>query len=253
MTDTNKVEPMGEVRKGEAYFYNGMYTDKTDLPDGTLLYPASALAEAQAEVERLTERCAEYEREKLRALQKALKGKFETLGEHTKVDVEPVAIRHNFDGYGWCFLDNGSGSNWLARGMKYEDAEPLYQASALAALQAQLDEAREERDMHYIRCASLLFSDVLRDTTTGDIRKLAAEYVDAKAELAEWQHTNRIDALYRQLEAAQADAARYRWLRDMDEQPVYSLAAIFTDCQGSAESISLRIDRAVDTLMRMPK
>jgi hypothetical protein len=31
-------EPIGEVRNGEAYFYNGMYTNKTDVPDGTKLY-----------------------------------------------------------------------------------------------------------------------------------------------------------------------------------------------------------------------
>lgn len=31
-------EPVGEVRNSEAYFYNGMYTDKTDLPNGTKLY-----------------------------------------------------------------------------------------------------------------------------------------------------------------------------------------------------------------------
>jgi hypothetical protein len=30
--------PIGEVRNGEAYFYNGMYTNKTDVPDGTKLH-----------------------------------------------------------------------------------------------------------------------------------------------------------------------------------------------------------------------
>jgi hypothetical protein len=36
---------------------------------------------------------------------------------------EPVAVRHNFDGHGWLYLDNGSGSDWLTR---HADAEPLY-------------------------------------------------------------------------------------------------------------------------------
>lgn len=33
-------KPVGEVRNSSAYFYNGMYTDKTDVPDGTKLYAA---------------------------------------------------------------------------------------------------------------------------------------------------------------------------------------------------------------------
>lgn len=47
-------------------------------------------------------------------------------------------------------------------------------------------------------------------------------------------------------DALQADAARYRWLRDMDEDPVCSLAAMWTDCKGSARSISKRVDAVVD-------
>ncbi len=47
-------------------------------------------------------------------------------------------------------------------------------------------------------------------------------------------------------DALQADAARYRWLRDMDEDPICSLAAMWTDCKGSALSISKRVDAAVD-------
>ena len=37
--------------------------------------------------------------------------------------LEPVAVRHDFDGHGWLYLDNGSGSDWMTR---HEDAEPLY-------------------------------------------------------------------------------------------------------------------------------
>lgn len=40
--------------------------------------------------------------------------------------VEPVAVRHSFDGYGWMFTDNGDGSSWLENGMKMPDAELLY-------------------------------------------------------------------------------------------------------------------------------
>jgi hypothetical protein len=38
-------EPIGEVRNGEAYFYNGMYTNKTDVPDGTKLYTTPPAAQ----------------------------------------------------------------------------------------------------------------------------------------------------------------------------------------------------------------
>lgn len=38
---------------------------------------------------------------------------------------EPVAMRFDFDGYGWLYIDNGSGSNWRE---KIKNAEPLYTA-----------------------------------------------------------------------------------------------------------------------------
>jgi hypothetical protein len=47
--------------------------------------------------------------------------------------MEPVAVRYDFDGYGWQYLDSGSGSDWLTR---KPDAEPLYSADTIAALRA---------------------------------------------------------------------------------------------------------------------
>jgi hypothetical protein len=35
---------------------------------------------------------------------------------------EPVAIRYDFDGYGYQYMDSGSGSDWQTR----VDGEPLY-------------------------------------------------------------------------------------------------------------------------------
>ena len=42
------------------------------------------------------------------------------------VPTEATAIRHSFDGYGWQYIDAGSGFDWVARGMAHPDAEPLY-------------------------------------------------------------------------------------------------------------------------------
>ena len=39
---------------------------------------------------------------------------------------EPVAYRYDFDGYGWRFIDNGSGSSWKERATTKKDAEPLF-------------------------------------------------------------------------------------------------------------------------------
>lgn len=36
---------------------------------------------------------------------------------------EPVAMRWDYDGYGYRYIDSGSGSNWQNR---VKDAEPLY-------------------------------------------------------------------------------------------------------------------------------
>ena len=41
-----------------------------------------------------------------------------------KPEQEPVAMRYDFDGYGYKYIDSGSGSNWQTR---IKDAEPLYE------------------------------------------------------------------------------------------------------------------------------
>jgi hypothetical protein len=43
---------------------------------------------------------------------------------------EPVAVRYGFDGYGYLYLDGGSGSDWMTR---IPDAEKLYAAPQLEA------------------------------------------------------------------------------------------------------------------------
>jgi hypothetical protein len=50
------------------------------------------------------------------------------------------AVRYDFDGYGWQYMDSGSGSGWLTR---KPDAEPLYAASDYAALAAEVRAQRE--------------------------------------------------------------------------------------------------------------
>lgn len=38
-------------------------------------------------------------------------------------EAQPAAARYGWDGDGWLYLDNGSGSDWMTR---HADAEPLY-------------------------------------------------------------------------------------------------------------------------------
>jgi len=52
---------------------------------------------------------------------------------------EPVAIRYDFDGYGYQYMDSGSGSDWQTR----VDGEFLYSESFVHQLQAELDAARQ--------------------------------------------------------------------------------------------------------------
>ena len=68
------------------------------------------------------------------------------------IDIEPVAYRYGFDGYGWQYIDNGSGSDWAIR---HPDAEPLYaqppadRIEALSAENERLREALEKVVMSY--------------------------------------------------------------------------------------------------------
>lgn len=50
--------------------------------------------------------------------------------------IEPVAIRLDFDGYGWSYIDNGSGPDWKARRF-ISGAEQLYTAEVLAEARAE--------------------------------------------------------------------------------------------------------------------
>jgi hypothetical protein len=42
-----------------------------------------------------------------------------------QLEQEPVAMRYDWDGYGYQYIDSGSGSNWQTR---VKSAEPLYTA-----------------------------------------------------------------------------------------------------------------------------
>ena len=52
---------------------------------------------------------------------------------------EVFAIAHSCDGYGWKYIDSGSGSDWIKRGMQYQDATPLYDTPARSAPQPAAD------------------------------------------------------------------------------------------------------------------
>jgi hypothetical protein len=58
---------------------------------------------------------------------------------------EPVAVRFDYDGYGWRYIDSGSGSDWLTR---HADGEVLY--AAPPSQPVALDLLRDCRD--YLSC-----------------------------------------------------------------------------------------------------
>jgi hypothetical protein len=67
------------------------------------------------------------ENEELKYKNDLLVNRLEVITGHTapQVKLEPVAMRYDFDGYGYLYIDSGSGSDWQTR---IKDAEPLYTA-----------------------------------------------------------------------------------------------------------------------------
>lgn len=60
------------------------------------------------------------------------------------VHLDPVAIRHSFDGYGWLYIDNGHGSGWIG-GIDKKDAEFLYtQDQVTVKIEAVIEKCAEE-------------------------------------------------------------------------------------------------------------
>jgi len=53
---------------------------------------------------------------------------------------ELVAIRYDFDGYGYQYMDSGSGSDWQTR----VEGEPLYSEAFVRQLQAEIEVLKNE-------------------------------------------------------------------------------------------------------------
>jgi len=69
---------------------------------------------------------------------------------------EPVAIRYDFDGYGYQYMDSGSGSDWQTRVI----GEPLY-----------THPMRELSDEEILEIASPMFVDVRYPSTALEFAK----------------------------------------------------------------------------------
>jgi len=93
-------------------FYYDLYKEKVDANAITAI--KEALAQSDQESDDLT----------IAYMSGVFDGKNKNASQR-KPDQEPVAMRYDFDGYGWLYIDNGSGSNWKE---KIKNAEPLFTA-----------------------------------------------------------------------------------------------------------------------------
>ena len=84
----------------------------TDMNDKQVLKLALEALETVVADVKTTPTAYEIQRQAITAIKEAL-----------AQEQEPVAMRYDYDGYGWLYIDNGSGSNWRER---IKNAEPLY-------------------------------------------------------------------------------------------------------------------------------
>ena len=87
----------------------------TDMNDKQVLKLALEALETVVVDVKTTPTAYEIQRQAITAIKEAL----------AEPEQEPVAMRYDYDGYGWLYIDNGSGSNWRE---KIKNAEPLYTA-----------------------------------------------------------------------------------------------------------------------------
>jgi hypothetical protein len=59
---------------------------------------------------------------------------------------EPVAIRYDFDGYGYQYMDSGSGSDWQTR----VEGEPLYTHPAKTLTDSEIVRISETCDLNHV-------------------------------------------------------------------------------------------------------
>jgi hypothetical protein len=125
-----------------------------------------------------------------------------------------------------------------------------YASKATAPLLARIAELEKELETERMRLAACGVVAMANTRESAEkARQMHPDYMSAscqdvmRAVDAEMGYRERIAEL-------EADAKRYRWLRDLDEDPGVSLAAVWTDMNGSAASISQRIDAAIDNAMK---
>lgn len=75
---------------------------------------------------------------------------------------EPAAARYDFDGYGWRYIDGGSGSDWMTR---HPDAELLYTRPAA-------DVVPDARAVAYLDIGAGGYMDVGTDLTEEQLAEL---------------------------------------------------------------------------------
>lgn len=70
-------------------------------------------------------------------------------------DLEPQAVRHSYDGYGWQYADAGNGSFWFQNAMKKPDAEPLF-AVPSEAVRPYDEQFDVQKDVEENPCGALM-------------------------------------------------------------------------------------------------
>ena len=91
---------------------------------------------------------------------------------------EPVAIRYDFDGYGYQYMDSGSGSDWLTR----VDGELLY----THPVDESFDRTASHMSSEYVSHRSLAEEITEGFDALEKIRQLEAEIAELKNARAYW-------------------------------------------------------------------
>jgi hypothetical protein len=170
------------------------------------------------------------------------------------VEPDPDAMRYDFDGYGWSYIDGGSGSNWRAR---INGAEPLYAKKPkpaapakpcilsqehsdnaavdkfAAAMKEKLSQARDKGRGGWESCSEETLSKMLRDhVEKGDprdvanfcmfIHTLGYRIAPAAPAKPEGYAKQLIEALYENGDPVSVDAAE--WLEKQPTTPAKPLS-----------------------------
>ena len=153
------------------------------------------------------------------------------------------AIRHSFDGYGWQYIDSGSGSDWRERGMSYPDAEPLYTQDRTTEMKSrEISKILAKKLAKQLLDPSVSLEDILLEEIHR-IRTTTIEYCASRAADAAIEEAHRLGQLHN--DYLKASKTGHIHLKPISKELALKFARDFYERSDAAYRVATTVEEEV--------